>query len=182
MPDVVSYASTRVPAQLAAVGGVMGAHAVGRLTATLKVSGGHRWVMTDDASPEDDAAYACRMTGEEEAREQAGRLQALFDAASAIEAIEGGLRLEIPREDDLAQAAADFAALESWCCPWARYELAFERGREGIVLEVTGDEEVAELIQQYPAGEIPEGLETPELPDGFEVEQPGVERSPAGDA
>lgn len=122
---------------------------------------------TDDAT---DALYACHITDEANAREQRQRLERLFDAASSVEETDAGLRLEIPREGTLARTAAAFAVVESRCCPWARYELAFTRQREGLVLEVTapGDEEAVELIQQYPAGEIPDGLEMPGLPEGFE--------------
>ncbi len=135
-------------------------------------------VETRDPAPAGDAtdgppdAYACYMTDEDDAQAQAARLKTLFDAADTVEEIEDGLRLVLPREGELAETAAAFAVLESWCCPWARYEVAFTREREGVVLEVRapGDEEATALIHQYPAGEIPDGLETPDLPDGFEVD------------
>lgn len=125
-----------------------------------------------DGGTDDELRYACHMTDEDEARQQHKRLEALFDAASSVQEVDGGLRLEISRDGDLARTAAAFAVLESRCCPWARYELSFERRYEGIVLEITGDEEAAGLIQRYPAGEIPNELATPELPDGFELDPP----------
>lgn len=116
--------------------------------------------MADTDDLED--TYACYMTDEDEADEQRGRLEELFDRARSVDKTDDGLRVEVPREEGLAQTAADFAVLESWCCPWARYEVGFEPGRETVVLQVTADEaEAVELLHQYPTGEVPDRLDVP---------------------
>lgn len=130
---------------------------------SLRVSRGEGTVIASmtDPAPEDGPDYACQMTDPDEADEQRRRLSTLFDAADSIDRVEGGLRLALPREGELAETAARFAILESRCCPWARYGLVFRRDLEGIELSITGDEQAAELIRQYPEGQIPDGLDVP---------------------
>lgn len=94
-----------------------------------------------------DRDLACRLPEEEQDRQWEDVASEVFGAVRETRELEDGYAFRFPSGDDWVRTLVEYVLYERECCPFFRFELAFESEGGPAWLVLRGGEDVKEFVR-----------------------------------
>lgn len=96
----------------------------------------------------DDRPLACDLSALDDPAAHKEESAVLFESYEGVEELDDGYALRYPATPEWTRQIAAFIQGEQQCCPFFRFELVVEPGKEATWLRIRGDAQVKAFMEK----------------------------------